>query len=329
MPRPARETYGDSKPPYSYIALTAMAIYHSPERMLPLSEIYKFIMERFPYYRNNTQRWQNSLRHNLSFNDCFIKVPRHPTRPGKGAYWTLHPKAIAMFENGSLLRRRKRFRLDTDEKDVLENEMAALNNLNRFISSGPPPQPPPPHHQPQYLPSAAGHLHSPHLPNPHLPSPHLAAPYHFYPSQAPPFVPLVSPVQQMQRQALLLSHLRAHQQAQQTDQGIANDFNAQSSSFNPTPERKKFSFSIESIIGSSGGGETGPAYPLPPTPESSCSSLSSGDEEVDVVDVKVEPADLVDVGTESEVGLNNQPSVKLETYDQISAMSQPSHFSFC
>ena len=59
MPRPSRESYGDSKPPYSYIALTAMALYHSPERMLPLSEIYKFIMERFPYYKSNTSRWQN------------------------------------------------------------------------------------------------------------------------------------------------------------------------------------------------------------------------------------------------------------------------------
>ena len=310
MPRPARDTYGDSKPPYSYIALTAMAIYHSPERMLPLSEIYKFIMERFPYYRNNTQRWQNSLRHNLSFNDCFIKVPRHPTRPGKGAYWTLHPKAIAMFENGSLLRRRKRFKLDTDEKDVLENEMAALNNLNRFISSGPPPLPPH-HHQPQFLPG--GHHH--------LPNPHLAPPYHYFPPQAPAYVPsLVSPVQQMQRQALLLSQLRAHhhQHANQTDPGSNNKLNSQTLAFNGTPERKKFSFSIESIIGR--GGEGSPTYPLPPTPESSCSSLSSGDEEVDVVvdkdmdvvvDVKMEPADLVDVGTEAEA-MFDQPSVKLE-----------------
>ncbi|GJQ66769.1 hypothetical protein Trydic_g18538 [Trypoxylus dichotomus] len=133
MPRPSRESYGDQKPPYSYISLTAMAIWSSPEKMLPLSEIYKFITDRFPYYRRNTQRWQNSLRHNLSFNDCFIKIPRRPDRPGKGAYWALHPAAFDMFENGSLLRRRKRFKLLKTDKEVLDNELAALANINRFF----------------------------------------------------------------------------------------------------------------------------------------------------------------------------------------------------
>uniref|UniRef100_A0A8C9Q951 Fork-head domain-containing protein n=1 Tax=Spermophilus dauricus TaxID=99837 RepID=A0A8C9Q951_SPEDA len=111
MPRPGRNTYSDQKPPYSYISLTAMAIQSSPEKMLPLSEIYKFIMDRFPYYRENTQRWQNSLRHNLSFNDCFIKIPRRPDQPGKGSFWALHPSCGDMFENGSFLRRRKRFKV--------------------------------------------------------------------------------------------------------------------------------------------------------------------------------------------------------------------------
>lgn len=133
MPRPSRESYGDQKPPYSYISLTAMAIWSSPEKMLPLSDIYRFITDRFPYYRRNTQRWQNSLRHNLSFNDCFIKIPRRPDRPGKGAYWALHPAAFDMFENGSLLRRRKRFKLLKNDKEVLDSELAALANINRFL----------------------------------------------------------------------------------------------------------------------------------------------------------------------------------------------------
>ncbi|XP_067871209.1 forkhead box protein B1a [Heterodontus francisci] len=126
MPRPGRNTYSDQKPPYSYISLTAMAIQSSPEKMLPLSEIYKFIMDRFPYYRENTQRWQNSLRHNLSFNDCFIKIPRRPDQPGKGSFWALHPNCGDMFENGSFLRRRKRFKvLKADHLAVSKQSDAA------------------------------------------------------------------------------------------------------------------------------------------------------------------------------------------------------------
>ncbi|KYQ55536.1 Fork head domain-containing protein FD4 [Trachymyrmex zeteki] len=134
MPRPSRDTYGDQKPPYSYISLTAMAIWSSRDKMLPLAEIYKFIADRFPYYRKDTRRWQNSLRHNLSFNDCFIKVPRGPHRPGKGAYWALHPAALSMFENGSLLRRRKRFKLHKPDKELLKSELQAL-------ASAPHPEP--------------------------------------------------------------------------------------------------------------------------------------------------------------------------------------------
>merc|ERR1719244_1375555 len=107
-----RRSYTHAKPPYSLISLITMAIQNSQSKMLTLAEIYGFIMELFPFYRQNQQRWQNSIRHSLSFNDCFVKVPRSPDKPGKGSYWTLHPQAGNMFENGCYLRRQKRFKCE-------------------------------------------------------------------------------------------------------------------------------------------------------------------------------------------------------------------------
>eukprot|EP00794_Sanderia_malayensis_P015195 gene15195-16764_t len=95
------------KPPYSYVALIAMSIKDSKEKKLTLSQIYQYIIDRFPFYEKNKKGWQNSIRHNLSLNECFLKIPREGGGERKGNYWTLDPSCEYMFEDGNYRRRRR------------------------------------------------------------------------------------------------------------------------------------------------------------------------------------------------------------------------------
>ncbi|CAF1278896.1 unnamed protein product [Rotaria sordida] len=70
-----------TKPPISYIGLIRLAIQNSPDQKCTLNGIYQYIMDHYPYYRENRAEWQRSIRHSLSFNESFVKVARNEKQP--------------------------------------------------------------------------------------------------------------------------------------------------------------------------------------------------------------------------------------------------------
>ncbi|KAB5596216.1 Forkhead box protein J3 [Ceratobasidium theobromae] len=84
------DAHPGQKPPYPYSTIIRYAIQGSPRQRLTLSELYETMEARFPWFKTAGSGWKNSVRHNLSLNRCFEKVPRPITEPGKGSYWTVN-----------------------------------------------------------------------------------------------------------------------------------------------------------------------------------------------------------------------------------------------
>ncbi|XP_053571955.1 forkhead box protein H1-like [Bombina bombina] len=86
-----------AKPPYSYLAMIALVIQNSPEKKLKLSQILRDISILFPFFNGDYIGWKDSVRHNLSSNDCFKKVLKDPGKPqAKGNYWTVDVTRIPL-----------------------------------------------------------------------------------------------------------------------------------------------------------------------------------------------------------------------------------------
>lgn len=94
----------EPKPQHSYIGLIAMAILSTVDQKLVLSDIYQHILDNYPYFRTRGPGWRNSIRHNLSLNDCFIKSGRSAN--GKGHFWGIHPANLEDFKKGDFRRRK-------------------------------------------------------------------------------------------------------------------------------------------------------------------------------------------------------------------------------
>lgn len=98
----ARQTRKRNSSSLSYVAVIARAILSTPHQKLPLCEIYKFIEENHKEFTENRPRWKNTVRHNLSLHDCFIRGEMAFNR--KGCNWRIHPSFILEFSNGDFSR---------------------------------------------------------------------------------------------------------------------------------------------------------------------------------------------------------------------------------
>lgn len=88
----SRDSAKDLKPPFSYAHMIAQAIFSNEEEKLTLANIYSHIADKYAFYRHSNSGWQNSIRHNLSLNKAFQKVPRRTDEPGKGMKWQIAPE---------------------------------------------------------------------------------------------------------------------------------------------------------------------------------------------------------------------------------------------
>lgn len=107
----SKEEAKDIKPPYSYATMITQAILSNDDGVMSLSEIYNWIASHYAYYKYSKTGWQNSIRHNLSLNKAFEKVPRRPNEPGKGMKWqiseTYKDDFLNKIQSGSLLKARR------------------------------------------------------------------------------------------------------------------------------------------------------------------------------------------------------------------------------
>ena len=105
------------KPSDTYIALIARAILSSPNLTTSLPDIYEQIMIQQPFYRTSTLAWRNAVRHNLSINECFVKVGKADS--GRGWKWTIHPSCVEQFRRGDFRRREARSKVQQVHKKTV------------------------------------------------------------------------------------------------------------------------------------------------------------------------------------------------------------------
>ena len=85
--------------------MIAKAIFSTPNSMSTLADIYNFLIVKYPFLQTRGKSWKNSVRHTLSLNEWFIKIPKLDN--AKCCYWSIHPVYIQRFRRGDFQKQRK------------------------------------------------------------------------------------------------------------------------------------------------------------------------------------------------------------------------------
>ncbi|XP_041366059.1 forkhead box protein M1-like isoform X2 [Gigantopelta aegis] len=86
--RTEQESEQCQRPPYSYMTLIQMALHSRDDKKMTLKEICSWVETTFPFYKYTAKPgWKNSIRHNLSFYQCFVRDQAEKKK--HGAHWTL------------------------------------------------------------------------------------------------------------------------------------------------------------------------------------------------------------------------------------------------
>uniref|UniRef100_UPI00398F745C forkhead box protein M1 isoform X2 n=1 Tax=Pristiophorus japonicus TaxID=55135 RepID=UPI00398F745C len=112
------------RPPYSYMAMIQFAINSTQSKRMTLKEIYTWIEDHFPYFKHVAKPgWKNSIRHNLSLHDMFIRQTSHN---GKISHWTIRAEANRFLTLDQVVKQQKR----TCSSELPKNNIVMSTEVN-------------------------------------------------------------------------------------------------------------------------------------------------------------------------------------------------------